>query len=308
MTGEVQVHYQCSGTLIAPDQVLTAAHCVNHVREDSAFKINVFCGYIPTASPKTFAETSLTELSKTFKESFVPKYVAVNPQFDPDRGAQGDNDVTDFAVIGLPRASQIEPLSLFDGNPTTSALPSNALPSNALQCIEAGYGLNANHTREPLQGSLASYVFTKQLSSALEGASNISGLEDATLKTQDDISSWLDLDFQKYDLTKAGKMDEANLLVDKELKFLNDHHTIHSLSMSGDSGGPLLCRSGDRASWKVAGVDSSNGIAITFKQPVARRQDVVPLLNGDGSLHVWAVTNWVVPNPRKATLRVWPRH
>jgi len=225
-----QHHPDCSGALVGPNIVVTAAHCVE-TDDDKRF-LQVECGYQKTRS----------KLKPTFTAG-VHK-IKKDPSYHSDTTHAIYNDTflseasIDFAFLVLNRPTKITPLevpgSLDDATARFFTTPSDPkslddrILKSGVECRYAGFGRDTYfHGGDPslakiFAGESENYDLTISFGFAQEGIDSFA-VGKPYLRNQ-----------PKNDVTTGPK----------------------NQMMEGDSGGPMICRENASAPWVLLGINS----------------------------------------------------
>ena len=195
----------CSGSLIKENKILTAAHCVESLKPDTA--ILVQCGYqgldgSPITEVVTKGGNRLILDPIQFKESaYGTKYV-MHPNYI------GGAEFFDVAVIDLDRKLKSEPIKV------------NTAPSKTddLVCYAAGFGLNKKATTGLLNVGL---INSKQLQ------------ESSFTSTEE---------FFNVFMNNPNEEDQDVLEISTYFRYYKSETLKYSVVSYGDSGGPVYCR------------------------------------------------------------------
>ena len=194
----------CSGTLIHSNQILTAAHCIDDITDES--KIKVSCGYRGFDQKKL--KSQKTKSGNTIFISginFLQEAIGINSYAHLNWEIDSLN--FDIALITLDHDMKIEPMAVVD--PKTISKP--------IQCSAAGYGINKNI--------------------------NMGFLQVGTLDTQNLQKNSFSFIESNFTSTLTDPREEDNLLLEVPtiLKYADRNTMQNSVAVFGDSGGPVFC-------------------------------------------------------------------
>ncbi len=234
----------CSGTLIGPNEIMTAAHCVRDIKPED---IKISCGFIKAIRSQLRVQPTRKGYSAytagiQFHEDLVADKIFIHPNYaGPERQWTSAHD---SAIVSVKEASQLKPIEVFTQSLTT--------PMNGTQCATGGFGI--------AQNKIAGIPHRADIPVPL--ALNSSGLylirfipvSKAALAELKKNLPLIAVDANKF-LVKTG----TDLV---KRKFLTGG------SLFGDSGGPLLCRSANDLKWKLAGINSMINFYMQDEQVV----------------------------------------
>lgn len=195
----------CTGSLIRSNQILTAAHCVDHLKPDA--KVTVSCGYrgfdkTKLIPQKTKSGNTVYLAGVNFSEEAIVNNISIHPKWSVDQNN------FDIAIVQLDRHLKAAPMTVID--PLTMTEP--------IKCWSAGYGINKNVNMGFLQiGTIDGMELQKNLYISTESKFSVVITEP---KQEDDI--W----------------DGVPAL----FKYLDKKTLKDSVMVYGDSGGPVFCK------------------------------------------------------------------
>ncbi len=217
----------CTGSLIHPNQILTAAHCVDVLKKDSVIKVS--CGYRgfekeKLVSQKTKSDNTVFLAGVNFHEEAIGISYLIHPNWSKDQNN------FDIAIINLNHKLTIKPMVIKDPR----------LINHPIRCSSAGFGINKNINMGFLQvGS----VDAKQL--------------------QNNSFSFIDSTFTAV-LTNPNDEDSLYEGAQGILKYADRNTILSAAVVYGDSGGPVFCKNQD--SDEVFQVAINRAVYFTLKQ------------------------------------------
>ena len=217
----------CTGSLIQPNQILTAAHCIEDLRKDSV--ITVSCGYRGYDKEKLVSQKTKSGNTVFLKGvNFSEEAIGTNYKIHPYWATDGNN--FDIAIIQLNHNLKIKPMATIDPR----------LNKQPISCSSSGYGINLNINMGFLQV----------------------GIVDA-IQLQKNSFSFID---SKFTATMTDPNEEDPLLLEVQtiLKYADKNTIQTSAVVFGDSGGPVFCKNKD--SNEVFQVAVNRAVYYTRKQ------------------------------------------
>ena len=195
----------CSGSLVAADKILTAAHCVEQLKSKDT--INVSCGYMGF-DPRRKVERKSAAGNRIYVEGAQFAEQAKGISYDIHPQWKNGVEKYDVAVIHLDHPMKIQPMKVAKNIPLMTAL----------ECFSAGYGLDEHATMGRLN----------------VGRINGTNLQMSYfLFTEESFVS---------KITNSHDQDPDMLETATMIKYFDKRSIKNSVTLYGDSGGPVYCR------------------------------------------------------------------
>ncbi|RYZ69955.1 MAG: trypsin-like serine protease [Proteobacteria bacterium] len=252
-----EASYGCTGTLIAPNVVRTARHCVLHdeleYENRPADQIQIQCGYLSAVAPDSDQDFQMVS---QFKETFVSSNYFYEPVSENEFKDLETYSKRDYALIILPENSKLTPIK-----PVLPLELDALLARSDLECRVEGYGLSKNGYWGMLKHSPV------QLPRSVNGRlvqHNV--LQSSSQSTP--VKSIVDL-FERL----IGQSRESYL------PYITTREQTPTQILTGDSGGGLFCKSKHEAQWKLVGSASlaSVGLNMLDKRGFLSQMGLKPL-------------------------------
>ena len=221
---------RCTGNLISPTQVLTAAHCLDHP-ELIPYGIRVDCGY-QGPDPKTdHPNGAITIRGARFAESVRAKSAFVDPQFSRAETLDKFNS-NDQGLLILEHALKSTPTPVMG----TTAAEIRSIDLD--RCRMSGYGTTTAANGDFEGGLLQTAPLVKgQLKLSPTQPRIFQDFQILKLATKEAF-------FGINKILRSNDVDGTMLL----LSILGEKAGAYPSGQSGDSGGPLLCKLLDQPS------------------------------------------------------------
>lgn len=209
-TANDRIATMCSGTLVSPTEVATAAHCVEGVENINGLKIRVDCGFMGYNTSEFFGELNIFNRPVWNKELQFKESIVVDKIFTNSKG-DSLSIVYDTARLILAQPSKLTPTPVAVG----------VSPSEISQCSTTGYGLGPEdrYVGRPFTGTYAQIDSNGKMWSATARVEQVRHEERLPL------------------MSVAQTEDPTDAL----MHFMVDRGYLAFSTNGGDSGGGLIC-------------------------------------------------------------------
>ena len=244
----------CSGVLVAPDEMATAAHCFEGLKASD--RLEAQCGYQgmqgQSRTEPTAKGNSIEVGNLSFKWKPEVASIEVAQLKGSGSGAGGGAaPAPDVARIRLKGSSRISPIPWIDVVQRSQLFTDEGRVKPPAECRVSGFGVGpGKRAGAPAWTSV-----------------------DTVVDHDGQVASWLAIRIRRENVDTCRKATEAldagRLPIRDFVEMLQKlENPPPETTNAGDSGGPLYCRASPSAPWKMLGVLSGITFQVMEEDPI----------------------------------------